>query len=247
MAYPLTHNTPSSPPVAALPLLETGDHLSQAEFHARYERMSEDVKAELISGVVYMQSSLKRAHGRSHSLLMTWLGVYEAETPGVQAYDNATTIMHEDSEPQPDGCLLITPECGGQTIFTADDYLQGAPELICEIASSSESIDLHAKKHDYERAGVKEYIVVALRQQRVVWFAQRQGHFEECLVEPDGIYRSHIFAGLWLDPLALLSLDGKRLLSTLRLGLSTHEHGQFAQQLASQLNSGNQSNSGSQP
>ncbi len=240
MAYPLTDNTPSSPPVAALPPLETGDHLSQPEFHARYERMPEDVKAELIGGVVYMQSSLKRAHGRSHSLLMHWLASYEDETPGVETYDNATTIMHEDSEPQPDGCLLITPECGGQTIFTADDYLQGAPELIYEIASSSESIDLHAKKLDYQRAGVKEYIVVALRQQRVFWFTHRQGHFEECLLESDGVYRSHVFPGLWLDPVALLALDGKRLLSVLRAGLATNEHSLFAQQLANKRKPANQ-------
>ena len=184
-----------------------------------------------------MQSSLKRAHGRSHSLLMHWLATYEDETPGVETYDNATTIMHGDSEPQPDGCLIITPECGGQTSFTPDDYLQGAPELIGEVASSTESIDLHAKKRDYERAGVKEYIVVALRQQRVVWFAHRHGRFEECAADTDGIHRSQIFPGLWLDPIALLALDGKQVLNVVRAGLATNEHNVFVQQLASQRQS----------
>lgn len=74
---------------SAVLLFETGDHLSQREFHTRYELMPESVKAELIGGIVYMQTSLKRSHGRSHSLLMHWLRYYEDETPGLECYDNA--------------------------------------------------------------------------------------------------------------------------------------------------------------
>ncbi len=33
-------------------MFETGDHLSQAEFHERYERMPEHIKADLL-GVVH--------------------------------------------------------------------------------------------------------------------------------------------------------------------------------------------------
>ena len=213
------------------PPLEAGDHLNQVDFHTRYERMSEDFKAELIAGVVYVHSSLKRAHGRSHSLLMRWLGCYEDDTPGVEAYDNATTIMGEDSEPQPDGCLIILPDKGGQTQFTEDDYLQGSPELICEVASSTESFDLHSKKRDYEKSGVQEYLVVALRQNKVFWFVHQSGRFEEMPLSPDGLLRSQVFPGLWLDPDALLSLDGKRLLHSLRLGLATAEHAAFVKKL----------------
>ena len=35
-----------------------------------------------------------------------------------------------------------------------DGYATGPPELIVEVASSSASIDLHAKRRDYEQAGV---------------------------------------------------------------------------------------------
>ena len=135
---------------SAVLLFETGDHLSQREFHTRYELMPESVKAELIGGIVYMQTSLKRSHGRSHSLLMHWLRYYEDETPGVECYDNATNILSDESEPQPDACLIIVPDKGGQSRFTPDDYLEGAPELVGGVASSLESIDLHSKKRDYE-------------------------------------------------------------------------------------------------
>jgi len=217
---------------AALPPLEPGDHLDQKTFHARYEAMPEDVKAELIGGVVYMPAaSLKRPHGRSHSLLITWLQIYENETPGVEVYDNATNIMGDDSEPQPDACLIILPSKGGQMHFTDDDYLQGAPEFIGEVSSSTESYDLHSKKRDYERAGVKEYLVVALRQKKVLWFVNRNGKFEEKTCESDGLYHCEVFPGLWLDPDALIALDGKRLLKALALGVQTDEHERFSRLL----------------
>lgn len=215
----------------SLPPLEPGDHLDQKTFHARYQAMPEDVKAELIGGVVYMQASLKRGHGRAHGLLMCWLHTYESETPGVEAYDNTTTIADDDSEPQPDACLIIRPDKGGQMRFTEDDYLEGAAELVGEVASSTKAYDLHSKKRDYERAGVREYLVVALRQRKVFWYVNRGGTFEQRTTEPDGFYHSEVFPGLWLDPEALLALDSKRLLKALAQGLATDEHTVFVQQL----------------
>jgi Uma2 family endonuclease len=215
-----------------LPPLEPGDHLDQKTFHERYEAMPEDVKAELIGGIVHMPAALRRPHGRSHGRLMQWLLAYEDATPGVEVYDNATNIMADDSEPQPDACLIIHPDKGGQMTFTSDDYLQGAPELVAEVASSTESYDLHSKKVDYERAGVKEYLVVALRQQKVFWFVNQNGNFDQRQANEHGIFQSDVYPGLWLDAGALIRLDGPRLLDVLRQGLTTDAHAAFVKQLA---------------
>ena len=179
-----------------------------------------------------MPAALRRSHGRSSGLLILWLGSYEDATPGVEIYDNTTTILGDDSEPQPDVSLIIRPDRGGQMRFTEDDYLEGAPELIGEVASSTESYDLHSKKRDYERAGVREYLVVALRQRRVIWFVNRGGQFQEKPPHADGVIRSEVFPGLWLEPQALVQLDRKRLLEVLRDGLATPEHATFVGQLA---------------
>lgn len=40
-----------------------------------------------------------------------------------------------------------------------DDYIEGAPEVVVEIAASSASYNLHYKKEAYRRNGVQEYIV----------------------------------------------------------------------------------------
>jgi Uma2 family endonuclease len=206
-----------------LPWLEPGDHLDQPTFHARYQAMPEDTRAELIGGIVYMPSPLKRPHGRMHVLVIRWLGAYEDATPGVEILDNTTNILGPQSEPQPDACLRILPENGGQT-RDEDDYIVGAPELIVEVASTTESIDLHAKLRDYEQAGVREYIVVVLRQARVAWHILRGGRFEELTPAADGTLRSEVCPGLWLDPGALLRRDLPRVLQVVQQGLQTPEH-----------------------
>ncbi len=215
---------------ASLPPLEPGDHLDQKTFHARYEAMAPGVRAELIEGTVYMPSPLKSLHGRHHARLMFWLGAYQEATPGVDLYDNATVILGSDSEPQPDAALTLVDREESQTRVGDDGYLEGPPELVIEVASSTESYDLHSKKSAYERAGVKEYLVLALRQRKVLWFVSRHGRFEEQPVAADGLLRSEVFPGLWLDPEAALSADSRRLLDALRQGLTTPEHRAFAAQ-----------------
>jgi hypothetical protein len=214
-----------------LPPLENGDHLDQPTFHQRYEAMPEHVRAELIGGIVFMASPMKRPHGRQHVTMSFWLELYSAHTPGTEPLDNTTAILGDDSEPQPDSALLILPECGGQTRDDGDDYIRGAPEWLGEIAASSKSIDLNLKLRDYEQAGVREYVVCVLSEKRVVWFIRRGDRFEELPPGPDGICRSEVFPGLWLDADALLRRNTLRVEEVLRQGLATPEHQAFVESL----------------
>ena len=225
--------TPRGPPRKKdVPPLENGDRLDQKTFHARYEAMPEGVRAELIGGIVYMASPQKTPHGRAQSLFVHWLGEYADGTDGTDVLVGSTNVLAPETEPEPDGCLLILPECGGQTWEDAKRYLNGSPELIAEIAWATESIDLHAKKVDYEKADVRQYVVVALRMNRVFWFIRRRGKFKELAPSADGILRSEVFPGLWLDPAALLRRDRKRLLAVLRQGLASPQHAAFVAKLA---------------
>jgi Uma2 family endonuclease len=217
-----------------LPPLEPGDRLDQKTFHERYEAMPPGVRAELIGGGVHMPSPLKTWHGRMHPHVIDWLMEYERGTPGVETYCNVTAILGPESEPQPDVCLIVSPGRGGQMHVNEEGYLEGAPELVVEIATSADSIDLHGKRRDYEQAGVKEYVVVVLRQQRVLWLVSRQGAYVELGPGPDGILRSEVFPGLWLDANALLRLENARVLEVIRQGLATPEHAAFVARLAGQ-------------
>jgi Uma2 family endonuclease len=178
-----------------------------------------------------MPSPAKADHARPSALLLTMLGLYESETPGVAVISDATTILDAQNEVQPDGGLFLLPEKGGQVRIDDAGYLRGAPEFVGEIASSTASYDLHSKKTAYERAGVQEYVVVAVRQTRVFWFRLRDGVFVELAPSSDGVYRSEVFPGLWLDPTALLQLNSRRLLEVLRQGTASTEHTAFVHRL----------------
>src|SRR5437762_267488 len=102
---------------------ENGDRMTRAEFHRIYEQMPENFRAELIGGIVYVASPLKRRHGKDHMRLGSLFDAYQSHTPGVDAADNATVILGADDEPQPDLYLRILPEYGGQSRNTADDYI----------------------------------------------------------------------------------------------------------------------------
>ena len=214
-----------------LPLLENGDHLDRAIFHERYGAMSAHFRAELLGGIVFVPSPLSVAHGEIHAHVIAWLCEYVAHTPGTKVCDNATVILGPDSEPQPDAVLFIDPNSGGNTSLTEDGYTSGPPELVVEVASSSEAYDLHEKRREYERAGVREYVVVLLRERRVMWFALSRRRFKKIQPDRTYVYRSRVFPGLDLDPTALLALDLLKARSTLQQGIARAEHAEFVRQL----------------
>jgi hypothetical protein len=240
MAQPTSTQTPLSiiPVVPSsrpgkVPPLENGDHLDQRTFHERYLAMPDDFRAELVEGMVLVSSPVKLPHGTYHTALMGWMFLYKASTPGTGAADNATAILGDESEPQPDGSLFILPECGGQCRIV-DGYLTGAPELLGEVASASEATDLHGKYRDYERAGTLEYLVILVREQAVRWFVRQGGRFEPLMPDDAGVFRSRVFPGLWLDSGALFRDDDASLIATLQQGLQSAEHTAFVSRLQAQ-------------
>jgi hypothetical protein len=221
------HTTVDDPPRT----LVEGQRLDQPTFHALYEAMPPGSRAELINGVVRMPSPVGPPHGRASLPVLMWLGFYQGNTPGVEALVDTSTALGLESEPQPDAQLRILAECGGRT--QADRrFIHGVPELLVEVAHASRYTDLGPKFDDYERVGVLEYVVRALEPDKVYWFILREGHFVHLASGPDGIYRSEVFPGLWLDPAALLAGDIHRLQAVVDLGCATPEHAAFVARLA---------------
>ncbi len=214
------------------PPLESGDRLTRHEFERRYDAMPHIKKAELIEGVVYMASPVRcESHAQPHSRIMTWLGVYWAATPGIQLADNATVRLDADNEVQPDALLRLEPQQGGNSRISEGDYIEGAPELIVEIAASSAAYDLHDKLNVYRRTGVKEYIVWQTYDNRLDWFKLYEGEYLTLKSDESGVAHSEIFTGLDLAAEALLKGDLAMVLSVLQKGLETSEHTEFVERL----------------
>ena len=214
-----------------LPPLENGDRLTRPEFERRYQAMTHIKKAELIEGVVYMGSPVRvRSHGTPHAQIMAWLTDYWVATPGVNLADNTTVRLDSDNEPQPDA--LLRQEEGGQSSISEDDYIEGAPELIVEIAASSAAYDLRDKLNAYRRNGVQEYIVWQVHDRRIDWFRWKEGAYVPLEPDTEGILKSEVFPGLWLGVKPLLEGNLKAVLAILQSGLETAEHQVFVRKLA---------------
>jgi len=217
----------------ALPPLESGDRLSRSEFERRYAAMPELKKAELIEGVVYVASPLRfEPHAEPHADIVTWLGIYKAMTPGVRLGDNPTVRLDRDNEPQPDAVLRLDEGVGGQSVLSKDGYVEGAPELIAEVAASTAAIDLGDKLRAYRRSGVREYLVWQVFEERMTWFGLQEDEFISLEPNRDGYWCSQVFPGLWLDGQAMLVGNMQRAIAVLQRGLASPEHRAFVESLA---------------
>jgi Uma2 family endonuclease len=217
-------------------ILESGDRLSRAEFERRYQAIPQIKKAELIEGVVYVASPVRiRKHANPHGQIITWLGVYAAATPGVMVGDNPTVRLDLDNEPQPDALLRIDEAKGGQSRISEDDYIEGAPELIVEIAASSASYDLHDKLRAYRRNGVGEYLVWLTQERAFRWYVLQAGEYVEQPPDDLSILRSQVFPGLQLAVAALLVGDMPQVLTVLQAGIASAAHQQFVARLSDSL------------
>ena len=212
-------------------LLENGDRLGRCEFERRYVARPDIHKAELIEGVVHVSSPVRAtSHGGPSAAIAGWLYVYSAATPHVSVLDNATVRLDRDNEPQPDVLLRIAAAAGGQSSLSADDYVEGAPELVVEVAASSAAYDLHDKLHVYRRNGVLEYIVWRVYDRAIDWFALVDDEFQP-LSPTAGVCESRTFPGLRLAVDALLSDDGASVLAELHKGIDHPAHAEFVARL----------------
>jgi Uma2 family endonuclease len=215
-----------------VPPLENGDRLTRVEFERRYNAMPDLKKAELIEGVVYVPSPVRhRHHGGPHARLNGWLFTYEARTPGLELSDNSTVRLDDGNVPQPDCVLFIQPEHGGKVVIDEEGTINGAPDLVAEVAASSVSYDVNDKLRVYQAKGVREYIVWRVLDGRVDWYVLRGTEYEPLTAGDDGVLRSTIFPGLWLDPGALVRKDSETLLAVLHRGVETPEHSAFKAEL----------------
>lgn len=221
-----------------VPPLENGDRLTRFEFERRYSAMPKLKKAELIEGTVYMASPLRfEPHAEPHGDLMGWLWTYKIATPGVRLGDNPTVRLDLDNEPQPDAVLLIDAQAGGRSHLSQDGYVEGAPELVAEIAASSATVDLGDKKRAYRRNGIQEYLVWQVFEQRIDWFHLEAGEYISLHRDAAGVIQSRVFPGLWLDQSALLAGNMQQVLTVLQAGVNSIEHQAFVQQLAQAVQS----------
>ncbi len=129
-----------------------------------------------------------------------------------------------------DAFLRILPECGGQS-RTVADYVEGAPELVAEIAASERELTICTTSSMLiaeRREGVSR---LASLGPAIDWFVLRSGRYESALPSAAGFLVSQVFPGLWLDPAALLRGDMARVLAVVPARAGRAEHADSFQTL----------------
>ena len=160
---------------------------------------------------------------------MGWLFNYRLRTPNVRVSDNATVRLGRRNVPQPDASLRIVRD--GQSTLDSKGYLEGGPELVAEVAASSVSIDRNAKLRAYRDHGVREYVLWRVEEAEIDWFVLRDGQFVALAPAEDGVLKSEVFPGLWLDPAAMVALDAGRVHEVLLRGVASPEHAAFVERM----------------
>jgi Uma2 family endonuclease len=217
--------------IPTVPPLRQGERLARAEFERRYDAMPGLKKAELIDGVVYMPLPVTDDYSGPHSDLSGWLFLYRVSTHGVATRIEGSVRLDLDSMPQPDTFLRIQESHGGQSYIGPDRYVEGAPELVAEVAVSSAEFDLGTKLPLYLRNKVREYLVWRVADKEIDWFTLRGSKYARLRPGVGGLHRSKVFPGLWLDAQALIAGDLKAVVSAVQQGTSSPEHAAFVQKL----------------
>ena len=208
------------------PKLINGDRLSLAEFNYLYKNSPHIRRAELIEGVVYVASPVYLPHGYAQADIIGVLYTYSVHTPHTVCVGEQSVELDGDNAVQPDSALWIedaVDESGGIVV--------GSPTLVVEVASSTRSYDLGAKKRVYRRNKVQEYLVLSAFEKKVFWFRWVDGVYVEIEPDEDGVYKSEVFPGLWLDSMAFWERDGMALMEVLQAGIKSAEHAQFVETL----------------
>jgi Uma2 family endonuclease len=192
-------------------------------------------KAELVEGIAYMGSAVRiDVHAAPDNLVQTWLGMYATMTPGVEVFTNGTVRLDVENIFQPDAAMRIMESFGGKSRIE-EGYLIGSPELVVEIAASSASMDLHSKMKIYRRSNAREYLAWRTLDAQFDWFILKEEAYIRQEPDKDGIIRSSVFPGLWLDVNALLRGERAALWATLQKGLATPEHAAFVESLKAKV------------
>jgi hypothetical protein len=163
--------------------------------------------------------------------LFGWVGLYRWFTLGTCGAVRAKIRSHEGDAARPDALLHVAESHGGRCRAMLDCF-EGGPELIIEIANTTADEDLGPKRDPYRKFGVQEYIIWRVGDRALDWFVLRNKLYWPLDPGPDGIIRSEVFPGLWLDPAALLASDPARVLAVAQQGHGSPEHTAFVQELA---------------
>lgn len=165
---------------------------------ADMEELPQDIRAELIDGVIYDMASPTTVHQRLVGFLYRKIGNYIESKNGTCEVFTAPYDVQLDK----DDYTLVQPDiaviCDSDKI--TDKRCVGAPDWIMEVVSpSTDSRDYKVKLFKYRSAGVREYWIIDPIDKRVVVHRFEDEIVTSKIYPLDATVKSGIFPDLEID------------------------------------------------
>lgn len=171
----------------------TGIHLTEEEY---LELCDEDLKAELIGGVLIVSTPASVRHEQVQGFLQAILRAYvEAHGLGV-VLGSRTPMRLRGQYFEPD--ILFVTQAHLERLGPV--FLEGPADVVIEIASpESGALDRVVKRRAYGKHGVREYwLIDPERESAEFYILKAKGHYQQVAVGKEGVYRSRLISGFWL-------------------------------------------------
>ena len=178
---------------------DQGIELSHEEFAKA--SFDEPWRYERVQGRLAVMSPAGYDHHSHVERICKFLYRYNDKHPGVveHVFTEAWFRIDEDTDRIPDiGVFLVSKSSSGR-------LPNRVPELVVEVVSPESGDhrrDYVEKRLDYERAGVKEYVIVDRFEPRVTVLRSVGGRFEEHVLATGEIYATPLLPGLQIPLLA---------------------------------------------
>lgn len=173
-----------------------GLRLTAEEFFALPD---DGFRYELIDGVVCMSPSPKFDHQDIVGEIYAPLRAYVSRLGLGKAVTDTDVVLRQGG---PDGDLIYRPDVlfiRADRVAHIVDYPHEAPDVAVEVISpGTRRKDLHTKRRDYERYGVREYWIVDPTNRSMTFLRLREGRFVEVEPESDR-YTSEAVPGFVLE------------------------------------------------
>lgn len=185
-------------------------HEERAKREAFYNWVTEEMKAEFISGEIIVHSPVTDAHERASNNLNTLLHVYTTLHRLGRVTHEKVMISLSRNDFEPDICFF-SPEKAAT--FHAEQKLYPAPDMVVEVLSkSTEKYDRGIKMQDYAAHGVREYWLVNTHKHTIEQYVLREGEFQLILEHSSALrIRSRVVDGFEIPVKALFNVEDFRL------------------------------------
>jgi Uma2 family endonuclease len=152
-------------------------------------------KGDLIDGVIYVASPDNTDANELNGWLYRLIGDYvELNDLGKVYVSRVAFRLSDTNGPEPDIAFVRNERLDS----VRRGNVEGPPDLAVEIVSpDSIERDYEKKRHQYERAGVREYWIVDEMEEKVTLLRLEKGKFREARPRK-GVFTSKVLPGFWL-------------------------------------------------